>query len=112
MVKFWNVKRSGDENLYLLFREIILLDKEEYISLKDLADNLGIKQYSSLFIKSIKLLKSINIIGIHKTVYANYSKVVIDLDKLENYIRENSQEFKHWARFIISTVSLANVGDY
>lgn len=87
------------ENSYKILRNIVILKIRRDIILTDLAKELKINRRHPDLYNALKVLKKNHIIESIPT-FGTAKLLRIDNNKLESFVRENSQEFKLWGRFI------------
>lgn len=91
------------ENKYIkIFRGIIILDLKEKINRKELAIKLGISNQHPHFCTAINILVNEKIC-IEHTFFGSVKLLEFDLDKLDEFVRENSEEFALWGKYIETT---------
>jgi len=90
------------ETQYKILRNIINLRIKKVITWKQLSNLLNINRTNPQFIEAIKICIEKRIIIEYKT-FDCLRVLEINNKKLEKFIRENSEEFKLWGKFIETT---------
>ncbi len=101
-----------EKPIFDIYKNIILKNIEEAESLKLLAKCLNLDSRNITFQRAIKIGLINNLCTLYNTAGVN-KRIVINISKMDDFIRYNSDEFKSWADYIIKTVGmLAYVGQY
>jgi len=91
------------EKTIRVMRKIIILDIKKEIFLVELAKKLKMPRNHPDLYEALKIMEEKSLMT-KKDYFGNLKIIKINNELLEEYIRENSEDFKEWGKFIEATV--------
>jgi hypothetical protein len=87
------------DNIFKLLRELFMLQIKESLFQQELAEKLNLSRRDPRFRDILKVLRDNDLVK-EETMIHTIKKIKVNNNKLDKFIRFNSEEFKRWGLYI------------